>query len=777
MCVKWQSALSVGIPLIALSLLNHVALAQTNLPEVQVKPPETMPAKPKTRPKRAPKTNVATQASPKVSAAPATIPSGGSAASTAPGSAASGAGAATTGTGFGSTGTAPAMVTPEFQTFDAVRNTVLPPTGVFSSSMSQAQIQAQPLGDNTPFEKTLLQLPGFSQDSAASGALHLRNDHANVSYRIDGVIIPDGVSGFGQLLDSGFIGNINVLDGALPAQYGLHNTGVVDITSRSAAFGGSGYVSLLGGSQSVIEPSFQYGGTLGRTDYFVAGTGITTNEGIENANDSYYPIHDHAYEGRFFGDATTYLSDGSRINILSGASAGAYQIPNNPGQPVQFPFPGPLPPDSSQIHETQYEQNYYNVFTWQKSLPTLDFQLSAFSRFSNLNFVPDQAYDLAFNGVSSSVYRSSFVNGLQGDAAWRMTHDHTLHFGFVGSGEIAQANNVSTVFPVDMNGNVNGPPFVATPTLDSITGWLAGAYAYDEWRINKQFTVNAGLRFDQMWGYTVANQFSPRINFVYEASASTTFHGGYARYFTPPELALSAPINIAAYNNTTQQPTVPLDDPVQPERSHVFDLGVDHHLSPWMTFGLDTYYKYATDLIDDGQFGQANTLTAFNYAKGWNVGVEGKASYERDGLRIYANVAWGHQYATNVVSNQFLFDSDEYAYIANHWIPTDHSQTWTGSGGASYSWNGTLLTADMIFGSGLRNGFANLGTVPAYYQINVGASRAFKWSPAYKPLTVRLSIVNLTNTTYLIRDGTGIGVFAPQYGPRFGAYLTLSQAL
>jgi outer membrane receptor protein involved in Fe transport len=83
----------------------------------------------------------------------------------------------------------------------------------------------------------------------------------------------------------------------------------------------------------------------------------------------------------------------------------------------------------------------------------------------------------------------------------------------------------------------------------------------------------------------------------------------------------------------------------------------------------------------------------------------------------------------------------------------------------------------MIFGSGLRNGFANLGTVPAYYQINVGASRAFKWSPAYKPLTVRLSIVNLTNTTYLIRDGTGIGVFAPQYGPRFGAYLTLSQAL
>ena len=164
MRVKWLSALSLGISLIALPVPNHVALAQTNLPEVQVKPPEAAPAKPKVRPKRVPKTNVATQASPKVSAAPEATPSGGGAATTAPGSAASGAGAATTGTGFGSTGTAPAMATPTYQTFDAVRNEILPPTGANVSSMSAAQIEAQPLGDNTPIEKTLLQIPGFSQE-------------------------------------------------------------------------------------------------------------------------------------------------------------------------------------------------------------------------------------------------------------------------------------------------------------------------------------------------------------------------------------------------------------------------------------------------------------------------------------------------------------------------------------------------------------------------------------------------------------------------------------
>ena len=72
------------------------------------------------------------------------------------------------------------MVVPTYQRFDAVRAYILPPTGTNVTSMSQAQIEAQPLGDNTPIEKTLLQTPGFSQDSAASGALHLRNDHANV---------------------------------------------------------------------------------------------------------------------------------------------------------------------------------------------------------------------------------------------------------------------------------------------------------------------------------------------------------------------------------------------------------------------------------------------------------------------------------------------------------------------------------------------------------------------------------------------------------------------
>jgi hypothetical protein len=72
--------------------------------------------------------------------------------------------------------------------------------GTTSDTISHATIDALPEGTNATVEKVLLQAPGVSQDSAASGLLHVRNDHANVQFRINGVMLPDGVTGFGSIL-------------------------------------------------------------------------------------------------------------------------------------------------------------------------------------------------------------------------------------------------------------------------------------------------------------------------------------------------------------------------------------------------------------------------------------------------------------------------------------------------------------------------------------------------------------------------------------------------
>ena len=192
------------------------------------------------------------------------------------------------------------------------------------------------------------------------------------------------------------------------------------------------------------------------------------------------------------------------------------------------------------------------------------------------------------------------------------------------------------------------------------------------------------------------------------------------------------------------------------------------------TLGIDAYLKTTRDLLDDGQFGAALVLNGFNYAQAQNTGVELKAVYTNGNLRAYANWAWAIQRATNIVTNQYLFSAEDIAYIQNNWIYTDHTQVWTGSGGISYLWNGTRFTTDVLYGSGFRAGAFNTDHVAPYAQLNAGMSHEF-FIPGWNPITARFDVVNVTDTSYAIRTGGGIGVFAPQYGPRRGYYFGLAQ--
>jgi outer membrane receptor protein involved in Fe transport len=156
-----------------------------------------------------------------------------------------------------------------------------------------------------------------------------------------------------------------------------------------------------------------------------------------------------------------------------------------------------------------------------------------------------------------------------------------------------------------------------------------------------------------MYQYVDANQLSPRVSLTWKPHDGTAFHAGYGRNFTPPQQVIAAPTNLALVQGTTQQPEVAVSSPVLPERSHVFDIGVDQkiHAIPGLDVGIDGYYKIASDLLDDGQFGAAYVLSGFNDQRGENIGLELKSGYTNGNFRAYANVAWARQVASNVVSN------------------------------------------------------------------------------------------------------------------------------
>jgi outer membrane receptor protein involved in Fe transport len=665
---------------------------------------------------------------------------------------------------------------------DQARDNLLPKLGATTDTLSRAAIEALPQGDNTPIDKVILQFPGVSYDSAVSNPnFHVRNEYANVQIRINGVVLPEGVSSLGPVLDTNFIGSLSLLTGTLPAQYGLRTAGVLDITSRSFATPG-GEVSLYGGSHNTFTPSFDYGGSVGNSEYFVTARGNWNSLGLENPTSNPEAIHDQTQQGKFFGYASTLLDESTRLSFISAASYSAFQIPSNPNQVALGDFGSPIA-NSAMLNENEYDTYVANIVAWQRHGTDGDAQIAAYSRYANVHFVPDIVGDLEFNDVASNVTRQSVLNGIQGDASYLVNDRHTLRFGLAVSAEQTNDTNIYTVLQ-GSPGAVSGSPFDITDSSSKL-GWNIGTYIQDEWKLTSKLTLNAGLRFDQLYQYVDANQLSPRLALVYKPFDGTTIHVGYARYFTPPYQAQAFTANTALFTGTTNQPEVPLADPVKPERSNYYDIGVDQVVLPGLTAGVDAYYKSAHDMIDDGQFGAAVVLTQFNYAVGFSEGGEFKLKYVNGNFKAYANFAYNITEGKNVESNQYLIDAADFNYLLNNSHFTDDMQLMTASAGVSYRWNDTLFTADLIYGGGLRTGdlesmppvTPNSDHAPPYAVVNVGVAHDFKWSSEAKPLTVRFDIVNLFDQIYELRTGSGIGVFAPQFGARRGFFAGISQKL
>jgi outer membrane receptor protein involved in Fe transport len=651
---------------------------------------------------------------------------------------------------------------------DIARQQIQPSLGATTYNFSPQALQDIPQGDNAPLNQVLLQAPGVAQDSF--GQIHLRGEHANVQYRLNGVELPEGLSVFGQALESRFANSMTLITGALPAQYGFQTAGVVDIQTKTGTTNPGLAISMYGGQQSWAQPSFEYGGRSGPVDWFITADYLHNDIGIENPTTSFNPIHDTTNQFHGLAYVSAIIDPDTRISMILGGFEGQFQIPNNPGQPtLGFSVNGVGNFNSANLNENQHERTDFAIFSLQKHVADIDLQISAYTRYSSLSFSPDSLGDLLFNGIAQQATRSDAAYGVQADGSWRINDQHTLRFGFLVQQEIGNGKTFSQVLPVDSTG---------TPTTDvpegignsfTKTGGLEGIYVQDEWHILPAVTLNAGLRFDAVQEFTQEDQVSPRINLVWKPTATTTLNAGYARYFVPPPFELVSPGTVLQFVGTTAAPEVTQNDPTKSERSNYFDVGVSQIVVPGLTVGVDGYYKISNNLIDEGQFGAPIILTAFNYAHGRQEGVQLTTSYDRGPWSIYGNIAWSRALGEDITSAQFNFGAAELAFIGDNFIHLDHDQTWDGSAGIAYTLNRTgdhptRFSMDALLQSGLRASTATIPNglaLPTYGQVNLSVVQKL---PTQTEL--RLDVLNVGDTVYQIRNGTGVGVGAPQYGIR-----------
>jgi outer membrane receptor protein involved in Fe transport len=703
-------------------------------------------------------------------------------------------------------------VTVTAQKLAAARNAIQTQTGASTYTITAKDILAQPGGDNAQLNSVVLQMPGVAQDSF--GQLHVRGEHNGLQYRLNGIILPEGISVFGQTLDPRLAESVRLITGALPAEYGNRTAGIIDIQTKSGVFENGGTVSMYGGSHSTLSPSFAYGGSSGHFNYFVSGDYTTNTLGIESPDGSSDPRHDRTHQYHGFAYLQDIVDNNSSVTAVLGTSNAIFQIPNRVGlQPPGLDGTvglGPLNADSGNfvlnangatafasenLDERQREITHYSILSYLHSTEKLDYQVSLFGRYSSLFFTPGSGVgDILYNGLAQTAYKRDVAYGLQAEGAWHVFTGHTIRFGVLYQADDTLSRTSSLVLATAPGrvGSPNRNPLCLDPAQTcqvsavplsiadngSKHGYNYGLYAQDEWALTDKVTINYGLRYDAFSAFDAENQLSPRINGVWKPTDTTTVHAGYARYFSPPPFELVASQTVSRFDNTTAAGSGGPNDTPRAERADYFDLGMEQKLGSDWTVGLDSFYKMSKNLIDEGQFGAPIILTPFNYAQGRQYGGELTVNYSHGGFSAYTNASYERAVGRNINSSQFQFDPGDLAYIATHYIPLDHQQLFSLSAGASYTWNKTHLSADLIYGTGLRRDGAtpNGDSVPAYVTVNFGISQDFDVADL-KGLTARFDILNAFDETYIIRDGTGIGVGAPQFGARRGFFFGLSKAI
>jgi outer membrane receptor protein involved in Fe transport len=660
---------------------------------------------------------------------------------------------------------------------DRARNDLAPEIGATAYRFDQATIHKLPEGENTNLAQVLQQAPGVSQDAYGQGQeqIHVHGENGGgIQYRINGIFLPEAVTSFGEIFSPRFVHSITLLTGVLPAEVGFRNEGVIDIHTKDGCTDGgpdNDNIEMYGGQRETIQPSFELGGCKGKFSYYLSGFYEHNSLGLQAPDDSPDPNHDYSDQGQGFGYLSYLVNSDTRLSLMAGVAVNSFEVPPEPGLAQQFTLAGVPTYPSSEVKEHELEENYYSILSLQGAVgENLNYQVAAFSRYYELKYSPDPIGDLIYNGVAAEILHTGFINGLQEDTSYKLGSHNTLRAGFYMSGEAIELDDHAQTFHAMDGVQMGDHPFSIVDDNNQIA-WLLGFYGQDEWHPTEKLTINAGLRWDWMSAFVTQNQWSPRFAVEYALTHSTTLHAGYARYFKVPPFDQVALETVQKFKNTTNAaPVNSGNDKIEAETDDYFDVGVRQRVIEGLNVGVDGFYNFGHDQLDLAQLAGTVVTAPLNYRTSRAWGSDFSLTFERNGLSAYLNFSYAVLQAQHISAGAFLADSAaEISYIANHWVTLDDDQMFVGSGGASYQLWGYLLTADGIWGSGYRRGFANTGELPPILQFNGAIVRSIRL-PRIGAVEARVSLINVFDHTYQIRNGTGIGVFSPTYGPRRALY-------
>lgn len=639
-------------------------------------------------------------------------------------------------------------------------------------SVSGKDIDALPRGNNNDLQDVLLTIP-----SAANGALkqvHIRQDHANVQYRIDGVPVPETVSStFSDVISPRTWERADIVLGGLEANVGNKTAALIDITTKSGTKPAFGSAQMFGGSNQTVNPSLEYGGTIGeKVRYYIMNSYTSTNRGIEPPTLGHSIFHGQSERNQTFIRGDYQHDNHNAFSWVFLNSVAKYQIPTRPGQEldpsgqalsiIQTARPGFTPVASQAIDENQKENNQYSHLVWRRDVSANQFfSLAGYARHTRAIFKTDPfnvlAYQPDISGAQAADQdRMAYSGGVRLDYTYVRNAQHLIKTGFQIDRTQAVNKTRLTAFNDALTGVVN------VDADNRLIGWRQEFWVQDQWTPDDRWTFNLGVRGDAAQYVVSEGQVSPRLGATYKYDHANVFHAFYGRMFTPPNLeAISfAKLHVAG---TTAQPDNTTNNPVRAERAHYFEVGSYHALSQWAVVEVAAYYRLAHFLSDAGQFGTTPLLNYFAFERGWQRGIDGAVKlHVMEDLTARANVAWGQCKGYGLQSGHFLLTQKEINDINSPGgIFCDHTQMVTSSAVVAYRLQErTTVSGQMLFGSGLRTAAdeeakTNSTHVPSYTIYNASLTHTVVLPWDRQKLLVGFDVINLLDQKYFINRGEG----------------------
>jgi hypothetical protein len=557
---------------------------------------------------------------------------------------------------------------------------------------------------------------------APTGEVHIRGQHAEYTYYVDGVPVPAGISGsLNELFDPQVVNKIDFQTGGWDAEYGNKNAAVVNVTTKIQVGGlhldASSYTGSFNSKGTSANASTN-AGPLGMFGSFAYQTTDMRREPVLFDTVTFRPINFHNHGEDIFTFGKIQYAPGLRnvVNLDMNWSRTKFQVPYDSTGRV-------IADDHQQDINAFANLGWRRLFGDSAQIGTgeepAELFVGAFYRHGSLDFTPGAADVPSFTffpdttvAYTLSEHRYFNTLGLKLDYLLRPWHGLELKTGAL----VQNTSGHEQFQSIDAAGRF-GPGSNSGLSGSDVGGYMQTAYAPTD-----QIELRTGVRYDAHTAPFAGtrHQVSPRIRLNLFPSPATTLYLYYGRLFIPT--------NVEELRDITNAATGTVTVPTLPERDDFYEAGLIHRFPvAGLVAKLSGYHKRSTPGLDDATIPGSAIITSVNIEQITTNGIDGVLEIRPAGpLSAYLNASLIHAYGRGILSGAFLPSAPPAGNF-----DLDHDQRLSIVGSATYSANLFFASATAIYGSGLTNGVLPADAPDASYGTGLlDFNRAFKVKPS-----------------------------------------------